>query len=176
MNRLNYKIMIPIFIIVLVIGVFGISYALLSQDVISEKNYHIKIGNFSFEIGDEQNPISLTATYPMADSIGKETTPYTFKLTNSSKIKVDYVLTMEPDELNTLPQNMVKLNLKQGNNTFIDAKTLEEQTLTLASGVMEANESLDFSLRMWLNIDATMDVAGQTFKGKIKVVATQHVE
>lgn len=164
---------IPIFIFVLVL--VGGTYSIFSKDVPALKSYEIIIGKFSFDIGSEANPISLPATYPMVDAAGKRTTPYTFNLKNSSGVKVNYTMELISDTVNTLPDNLIKIYIEQGTNV-VGPKTIEELTRTIYTGTMEAGASQDFSVRLWLHEDATTDVSGKTFKGKIKVTATQVVE
>lgn len=173
MKKVNKKILIRL-IAVLMAGLvtLGISYSLFSENKTTVNQYVISIGNFSFDIGSEANPISLTAAYPMTDTSGKKTTPYTFNITNSSGVKVNYTMELYSDTTNTLTDDLIKIYLIQGSNV-VGPKTLQESTRTIYQGTMNAGATLSFSLRLWLHENATTAVSGKTFKGKIRVTATQ---
>ena len=169
----NQKIVMRIFYLFLICLItLSISYSLFNSEKKTGNNYSIFIGNFSFDIGTEANPISLTATYPMVDAAGIRTTPYTFKITNSSKVKVNYTMELISDTVNTLPDNLIKIYIEQGSN-IVGPKTLQELTRTIYSGTMTAGATQNFAIRLWLHENATTAVSGKSFKGKIKVTATQ---
>lgn len=172
-NKQIIMAIIPLFIFVLIL--VGGTYSIFNKVVPGIKSYEIKIGKFSFEIGTEANPISLPATYPMVNVAGKRTTPYTFTITNSSGVKVNYTMELVSDTVNTLPDSLIKIYIEQDSN-IVGPKTLEELTRTIYTGTMTAGASQDFSIRLWLDENATTEVSGKTFKGKIKVTATQVVE
>ena len=169
----NIMLIIPIFVLILALA--GGTYAIFSKDVTSTKSYEIKIGKFSFDIGSEANPISLPATYPMVDTAGIRTEPYTFTLTNSSGVKVNYIMELVSDTENTLTDDLIKIYIEQDTN-IVGPKTLQELTRTIYQGTMNEGANQEFSLRLWLDENATIEDSGKTFKGKIKVTATQVVE
>lgn len=171
-NKQIIMSIIPLFIFVIIL--VGGTYSIFSKGISGIRSYEIKIGKFSFEIGTEANPISLPATYPMVDVAGKRTTPYTFKLTNSSGAKVNYTMELISDTSNTLPDDLIKIYIEQDSN-IVGPITLQELTRTIYKGNMNAGESQDFSIRLWLDENATTDASGKTFKGKIKVTATQSI-
>ena len=170
MKKIDKTLLIRI-IVVFMAGLvtLGISYSVFTKTKTTVNQYAITVGNFSFDIGSEANPISLTAAYPMTDTVGKTTTPYTFTITNNSSVSVNYTMELYSDTTNTLPNNLVKVYLVQGSNV-VGPKTLEDTTM-LYQGSMNGGASLSFSLRLWLHEDATTDISGKTFKAKIKVNA-----
>lgn len=173
MKKVKKTILIRV-IAVLMAGIvtLGVSYSVFTKTKTTTNQYVISVGNFSFDIGSEANPISLTATYPMTDTSGKKTTPYTFTIKNSSNVKVNYTMELYSDTTNTLTDDLIKIYLVQGSN-IVGPKTLKETTRTIYQGSMNAGATLSFSLRLWLHENATTAVSGKTFKGKIRVTATQ---
>lgn len=165
--------LLPTFLFLLIL--IGGTYSLFSNGITGTKLYEITIGRFNFEIGDEANPIKLTGTYPMVDAAGLRTEPYTFKLTNSSGAKVNYTMELISDTENTLPDNLIKIHIEQ-DDKVVGPMDLETLTRTIYTGTMTGGESHNFSIRLWLDENATTDISGKTFQGKIKVMATQAIK
>ena len=147
------------------------SYAVMTKSLSGERKYSLNIGELNFTIDNEANAISLGSMYPTTDAKGKALTPFTFKLNNKDSSPVSYTIKLVGDSSNTLSTSKVKYYLTQGSN--IKGPVLLSTGTTIYEGVINGKETLDFSLRLWLEINATVDEEGKVFNGHIEVSANQ---
>ena len=170
----TWILIISICLVILV--VIGSSYAAFvwndtgSNQTVSSGNYTIEIENTS------GTTITLANAYPMSDTEGKATTPYKFTIRNSSNIDVEFSLKLINDasKTNTLNTQNIKINLT-GDNT-IDTAILGQLTNSeLDSGILKANSSKSYELRLWIKEDATNDTIGKQYNGKL-TLDTKQVE
>lgn len=98
-----------ILILVSLITLVGSSYALFTKSFKGNKE-SMQIGTLKVDF-TEGNYINMNNAIPMSDSNGKETTPYTFTITNSGTIDAYYTISTEDDESNTLDTNYLKMKI-----------------------------------------------------------------
>ena len=129
--------------------------------------------------------IQLVNAIPTYDSDGKETDPYKFSLINKSRIDLYFSLSLiDAEELisscqttdgsacELLDTKDIRYEVKEGGTSYTG--TLSDSPV-IYHGIIDADETLDCELRIWLNIEAENDVMGKVFLGKLKVFATQQV-
>ncbi len=148
---LKYRIALAGVTIMLVCCMFlGSSYALwkLTNTQTAENSFQTGCFNITFTNGSGSNSISLNKAYPMSDTNGLKTTPYTFTITNACTIKASYKLllnvltvaadsgasnnaTAAPENKKTAGQiadNLVKYNLVKGTTTNTTASLVSSLT------------------------------------------------
>lgn len=176
--RKSKIIAVTLTFLALVVVFIGSSYALLVKSVTGTKNYTMTVGELNFEIQNETGNISLSNAYPMTDYQGQNLDPYTFQLTNTGTGAISYSLKLVQDTSDTtkthLSPDKVKFQILQGVNKF--GPNLLSSVDELYSGVIESGETLNFSLRIWLDLSATIEEEGKVFNAKVVVDATQYFE
>ena len=167
-------------------GGIGLSYAWLMTTLQGEKDVSILVDTIDLELDESASEgIQLVNAIPTYDDDGKEFSPYKFSLTNKSRIDLYFSLSLIDDEelINScqttdgsacelLDAKDIRYEVKVGDSSYTG--TLSDSPV-IYHGVIDASETLDCELRVWLNINAGNDVMGKAFLGKLQVFATQQV-
>ncbi len=135
---------------------------------------------FNLEFTNEKNAINLDNMYPISDEEGKKLTPYSFTITNTCDMLAGYTVNMEMLEGTTLNSKYLDVMV---NNEEIKLLTNYESTDTvitgstesriLAKGTLAYNDSVDYTVRFWMDKDVEdVDSMNKYFASKIVVVAT----
>lgn len=173
-------------LVLLIVLVIGLSYAWLMTTIQGEKEVSILVDTIDLELDESASEgIQLVNAIPIYDDDGKAGAPYKFSLTNKSRIDLYYSLSLIDDEelisncqttdgsaCELLDTKDIRYEIKVGSDTYTG--TLSDSPV-IYHGVIDASETLDCELRVWLNIEAGNDVMGKVFLGKLQVFATQQV-
>ena len=171
-------------IIMVTILVLGVSYAWLSLTLNGTKNNVIKAGTLALTLDDGTSVgISQLAALPISDDKGLELTPYTFSLENTGNIDSEYTIYIDDQATEegetAMPDTMVKLNLAK-NNTSLKTSLLSgigaHPNRVLDSGTIKPGEKFTYNLRLWIDSAAGEEVMGTTYRGMIRVEATQVIQ
>ena len=166
--------------VILLLGI-GVSYSLwnisVSQDTINTATTKC----FNVEITSQKNSISLENAYPISNEKGKKLTPFSFTITNACDIFASYTVSLESLKGTTLSSKFLNAMI---NNEEIKKLSDYEATDTvntgsvenhiLAKGSLGSGDSEDYTLRVWIDYDTTiedLDNETKTFKSKIVVKA-----
>ena len=190
----KYKVMLIAITIVLIGSIFlGTSYSLWQASKTQEGVNEISVGCFNITYtnldsygGNEAGDINLVNAYPISDEAGSALTPYVFKIKNTCTIAANYAINLET--LNTSNFNTDYLKVKFNNvnnvtnNNAVIYGNMEDSSILLTgqstqakqllTGYLSANEEATFSLRVWIDINATTttpNVMGATWNGKVVV-------
>lgn len=198
--KMSYRISLLVVGILLAISTtIGSSYALWTINESQDSTNKVSTGCFTLSytdtLNDESTNINLTNTYPISDENGLKLTPYTVVLKNTCSISATYSLTLTTDSANTLSESVLKTNLKDiTNNVDYSTKLMSELTKTaldenmeteitankgitigntysLASGVLNSGEEVQYELRIWLAESATNDTMSSKFTGVVSNTA-----
>lgn len=136
---------------------------------------------FNVEITSQKNSISLENAYPISNEKGKKLTPFSFTITNTCDIFASYTVSLESLKGTTLSSKFLNAMI---NNEEIKKLSDYEVTDTvndgsieshiLAKGSLGSGDSEDYTLRVWIDYDTTMEDLNnetKTFKSKIIVKA-----
>ena len=173
-------IIIGVFIIVLLL--IGITYAYLRTTLEGQKEYVIRAGTLDLVLG-EGNELTLEKQIPIEDEEGMSLDGFTFSLTNNGNIESDYTIYLDDIALDEgesrIPDSSIRYSLTRNDNV-IGPKDLTSMgsnpNRKVDSGTIGIDETINYTLRIWIDYDATKEEAsGKTFKGKLRVVATQPV-
>jgi len=171
-------------IIMVTILVLGVSYAWLSLTLNGTKNNVIKAGTLALTLDDGTSVgISQLAALPISDDKGLELTPYTFSLENTGNIDSEYTIYIDDQAMEdgetAMPDTMIKLNLAKNNTslkTSLLSGTGEHPNRILDSGTIAPGEKFTYNLRLWIDSAADETVMGTTYRGMIRVEATQVIQ
>ena len=134
---------------------------------------------FDLTISYKENNMSLDQAYPISNSNGIKLTPYTFTVTNTCDITAEYSINLEVLKNSTLASNFIdvmldgNINLLSSYDTTekIDSSSIESRKID--TGILKVGESKDYSLRLWIDYDTTLeDLNNETkiFKAKVNIV------
>ena len=171
-----------IIILVMVVALATFSYSLF---IITDKQTNNNILNstcLSFEIKNEQNEISLQNSFPLLDEEGRKLTPFTFTVKNTCDAYMSYTVSLETLQGSTLANKYVKVMLN--NEAIANLDTLPSNSTYYYDGAIASkilgtyalgsDEEEDFSLRIWMDGDATAneETMNKVFNSKIVIKAT----
>ena len=166
----TWILIVSICLVILV--VIGSSYAAFVWND-TGSNQSVSSGNYTIEIENTSGTtITLANAYPMSDTEGKATTPYKFTIRNSSNIDVEFSLKLVDDGTSTINKEYLKVNLTGGNNIDVAVlKGLPDNELD--AGILEANSSKNYELRLWISNSAPNSTIGGQYSGKLTLDTKQ---
>ncbi len=176
-NKNKIVIIIGIVAIILVIGV---SYAWLKTTVYGQKEYIIKAGNLDLVLDETSNGLMIENELPVEDRVGLASDGATFQVRNNSTSDVCYEIYLDNAELTEgevrVEDKFVKYSLDKGSkigsaNVLASAGTNPNRLID--EGEITAGQTINYKLRLWFNAEEDGDYAGQVFKGKLRIEATQ---
>ena len=158
----------------------GVSYAYYMVTASQTNKNRLASSCISISLTNEKNDITLNNAYPITNSEGKKLTPYQFTITNTCNIFISYNVNLEMLEGTDLSSNYIKtmvnsevpaiLSSLDSASTTIDKST---ESRTLAQGSLGSGDSVDYSLRLWMdeNTPLNSDTQDKSLISKIVVVA-----
>ena len=194
--KIRYKVSLLLIGLMLVGCMFIThSYALwiMTEEQTNENN--VEVGCFSIGYEEQTESINLSNTYPVDDTTGLNSNPYTFTITNTCTINNNYVVTLNTLSTNTLNVSNIKYaiykstenkptvgsKLSRVNN---DLESLSIENLGTSyildtgiltggekeEGIVNGGETVTYNLYLWIDNEATNDVEGQKFEASINII------
>jgi len=169
-------------IVAAIVMLIGLSYAWLQITLRGEKEINIfAAGSLRLVLDDTMtNGINITEAIPITDDEGKTLEEYTFTLENTGKVDSDYTIYLDdldlPTDKTRMQDQFIKYYLvRDGKEIALDllSTTGTNPDRILDSGSIESGEKFTYSLRMWIDQDATNEVMDTVFKGQLRVKAMQ---
>ena len=176
----NTKIAIVVAIVIFIIMLIGIAFAYFSTTLSGSREYVIRVGSLDLNL-TETNQLTLTNTIPTADSTGRSSTGFRFSLTNNASVNTDYTIYLDDVALSSgqtrLSDAYVRYNLTKNSSTSTARDLTAMGTnpnRVVDSGTIAPDATINYTLRLWLDYDATVaQASGKTFKAKLRVAAKQ---
>ncbi|MDD5979995.1 MAG: hypothetical protein PUC23_02665 [bacterium] len=162
LNKRVISLLITIFCILLIVTGASAAYLMSQKGGSSNK---ITAGTLVLSLPTESEGITLNGALPTSNEIGVSgSNNYTFTLKNSGTLKMNYAIylknncsttssvtidseTITPDIC--IPNEYIKVGIKKGTEDY-KIITLDNDEL-LMKGTMDSNETIDFSLKIWLD-------------------------
>ena len=178
----NKKFILIILSIFIVLSLFlGISYAYYIKSINQEESNVVKTKCLNFSLTNEKNDINLGEQYPIPDSDGRKLTPYQFTITNTCDQFISYNVNLESLEATTMDSSAVKVMIN--NEAPVNLGTLDSTSVSidgskdskiLATGSLGSGDSVDYTLRLWMDYGDSPDTSSmnKVFESKIVVTAT----
>ncbi len=161
-NSGSKKTLIIIEIIAVIGTIAGISYAYWISTQTQTGINKVNAGCLNLEMTNEKNDINLAKAYPIEDSDGKKLTPYAFTITNTCNLFASYTVSLEMLEGTDLASKYVKVMVNneeiknlgslETTDTILDNS---KEARILTSGSLGAEDSEDYSIRLWMDGDTT---------------------
>ena len=164
--------------LIILLGI-GFSYSLWNISVSQDTTNLAESKCFDLSISNQENNISLDNAYPISNDKGKSLTPYTFTVTNTCDITTEYSVNLEVLNTSTLSSKFIdvmfegNINLLSSYDTTDKVNTSSIESRKLTTGILKSQESKDYSLRLWIDYDTTLEDLNndiKTFKSKIVVI------
>src|SRR5574344_87823 len=183
-TKYQKRIEIYVSLLIVVLLVMGLSYAYYRLSVTQASQNDISgLTCFNTTLTDKTSAISLTDAYPIPDSEGYTTAPYTFTLTNNCNQYLTITIGIESLTTSTITSDHIKAAVTDEGVTPTTGLLLTSQatgealnggtTYVLYSSTIKANASKSFDLRLWLNEATTAaEASGKIYNGKIVVTST----
>ena len=194
--KLRYKVSLLIISLMLVGCLYVTqSYALWIINAEQTNENEMEVGCFSIGFSEQSESIKLDNTYPVNDTLGLSTNPYTFTITNTCTINNNYVLTLNTLSTNTLDASKIKYALYKSSeekpnvgsklsrinndleNIMVEnlgtSYILDNGVLsggTKVDGVVSGGEEVTYNLYLWIDEIAGNEVEGQSFEASINVI------
>ena len=173
-------IFVGVTVCLLVLLGIGFSYSMWNMSVSQDTSNVIATTSecFNIEITNQSNAINLENAYPISNEKGKKLTPFTFTVKNTCDMFLSYTVSLESLKESTLNSKFIDVMV---NNEAVTRLSEYETTETvnnesveariLAKGSLSKDDSNDYSLRLWIDYDTTMeDLDNETKVLKAKVV------
>ena len=175
------KITLPVLTILsIALILVGTSYAYWRFTYISDKTNIGKSKCLSIELTNQKNEISLTNTYPISDIEGKKLTPYSFTINNTCDTFISYDVNLEMLEGTTMNSKYMAVMINNEHKELLSnlesANTVMSSSVEsrkLVSGSLGVGDSIDYTLRLWIDESVTLsdDAMNKNFTSKVVVTA-----
>lgn len=169
---------ITIAILITVILLMGGAYAWLTYMVSGTTENTVIIGNLELSLEDGK-AIYIENALPVEDEVGLSYDPYHFTLKNDGTIDSEYTIYLDDDNDSIgedevkMKDQFIKYNLVTKGISSGVAILGDMENRKIYSGTLKINESQEFDLRLWMDINATNEAMDTVFAGKIRVEASQ---
>jgi len=175
--------MIGMGVLLLIVLLFGGTYAWLTLQLKGTKVNVLKAGNLSL-ILDDINSIGINQekAVPTLDEVGETFDPYHFTLENLSDIPSEYTIYLDDVDLEEGEERMedeyLRYSLvKDGEKNTNDLTSIgSHPARILDSGTIEGGKKITYDLRLWMDIASGNEAMNKVFRSKIRIVATQNEE
>lgn len=158
----------------------GVSYSMWNMTNTQEKNNVIASSEcFDVTITNQENSINLQNTYPISNEKGRQLTPFSFSITNTCDIFASYTVNLESLKNSTLSSRFLDVMINNEEvkrlNEYEETETVNSgsiESYTLAKGSLGSGDSDDYTLRLWIDYDTTMedlDNEIKIFKSKVVI-------
>ena len=167
-------------VLIVLLGI-GVSYSMWNITTSQDTANTVYTKCFDVSITSQKNSIALENAYPITDEQGKKLTAFSFTITNTCDIFASYTVNLESLKGTTLNSNFLKVMLNNEElkllNSYETTDTVNTGSIEshiLAKGSLGSGDSEDYTLRLWIDYDTTLedlDNEIKTFKSKIVVKA-----
>ena len=154
----------------------GSAYAVFTSVSKSADYNVIKVGTLNIDFGDSTSTINLNGNYPMTDEEGLQLAPYKFTITNTGTLTADYEVFIQDDanmisedncEGNQLNKDYIRYQLDNG--TPANLSSIAGSNYRIATGTLAPEESVTYTLYVWIREGVGNDVLNKHYHGKIVV-------
>ena len=181
----NSKLMIVMSLVI--VFVLMVSFAWMSISRTSTVVNKISAGSLDLvfdetcEAGEECDGIHLEKTVPMSFRQGLTTKAYKFKLINNSASATDYTINMEdfyegvtvPTEGKIVDSKIRYIILEDEETAEASNSKLLSDGRSIKTGTIEGNKTINYTLYVWIDSHAGIEVNNQIFSGRLSISAEQ---
>lgn len=178
------KLSIYVTLLIVVICLFGISFALFKFNASQATQNDITTLNcFEVEYSDVTDTISITNDYPISDAEGLKRTPYTFKIKNKCSQLLSVQIGVETLSTSQIEPTLIKGVITKKGETPTSAKLLSAgipgtplnggTNYILLEDIIYGSQEKKYDLRLWFTESMTKEQgSGKTYQGKVTVISS----
>ncbi|MCI7553914.1 MAG: hypothetical protein MST00_00500 [Tenericutes bacterium] len=182
------KLSIYVTLLIVVICLFGISFALFKFNASQATQNDITTLNcFEVEYSDVTDAITIANDYPISDAEGLKRTPYTFKIKNKCSQLLSVQIGVETLTTSQIQPNLIKGVITNKGETPTSAKLLSNGILgtpvnggtnyILLEDTIYGSQEKEYDLRLWFTESMTKEQgSGKTYQGKVTVISSPKTE
>ena len=182
------KLSIYVTLLIVVICLFGISFALFKFNASQATQNDITTLNcFEIEYSDVTDAITIANDFPISDADGLERSPYTFKIKNKCSQLLNIQIGVETLTTSQIQPNLIKGVITNKGETPTSAKLLSAgipgtpvnggTNYILLEDTILANQEKEYDLRLWFTESMTKEQgSGKTYQGKVTVISSPKTE
>ena len=157
---------IGVSICLLVLLGVGLSYSMWNMSISQDTNNVIATTSECFDVAitSQENAIKLENAYPISDTKGKSLTPFTFTVKNTCDMFASYSVSLESLKESTLSSEFLKVMVNDNEpkilNSLDSTDTVNSGSIesrVLAKGSLSKDSSKDYSVRLWIDYDTTLE-------------------
>ena len=173
-------IFISISLVLIILLGIGVSYSMWNISVSQDSTNMAESKCFDLSITNKENNISLDNAYPISNDKGKSLIPYIFTVTNTCDITAEYSVNLEILKDSTLSSKFIDVMINDNNVRLLaDLNSVDKlnsdsvESRRLGTGYLKSNESVDYTLRLWIDYNTTLEDLNneiKTFKSKIVLI------
>ena len=165
-------------VLVILLGI-GVSYSMWNISISQDTTNMAESKCFDLSISNQENSINLDNAYPISNDKGKSLTPFTFTVTSTCDITAEYNINLEVLNNSTLSSKFIdvmfegNINLLSSYDSTDKVNTSSLESRKLTTGILKSQESKDYSLRLWIDYNTTLEDLNneiKTFKSKIVLI------
>ena len=177
-TRRQNKILIITGVLLCISIITGISYAWWTFTVGQTGTNTVQADCLEIQLNEISGAINLDKARPLLDKDGEKTTPYTFKLTNTCGLEVEYNINLEVLEAeNRIASKNIAVKVDTLAKTILSSNKVVTPTsgvdaYSLYTGRLKPNANVTHEIRLWLDESAGNDSQNKTFNSKV-VISTQ---
>lgn len=182
------KLAIYVTLLIVVICLFGISFALFKFNASQATQNDITTLNcFEVEYSDVTDAITITNDFPISDAEGLKRTPYTFKIKNKCSQLLNVQIGVETLSTSQIQPNLIKGVITKKGETPTSAKLLSAgipgtpvnggTNYILLEDTIYGSQEKEYDLRLWFTESMTKEQgSGKTYQGKVTVISSPKID
>ncbi len=182
------KLSIYVTLLIVVICLFGISFALFKFNASQATQNDITTLNcFEVEYSDVTDAISITNDFPISDADGLERSPYTFKIKNKCSQLLNIQIGVETLTTSQIVPTLIKGVITKKGETPTSAKLLSAgipgtsvnggTNYILLEDTIYGSQEKEYDLRLWFTESMTKEQgSGKTYQGEVTVISSPKTE
>ncbi len=148
------------------------TYAVLFTKKSSNNKNLYKTGNLDvvFDSNSKTN-INIENSLPTSDDIGSKTKPYEFSIkagkNSNNDYKTNYSIRIVPNSKTTISLDKIKIKINDDKPVLLSS--FKDNIISF--GVLNQKDSKYFKIRLWIDINAGIEVENQLFSANIVVTS-----
>lgn len=166
-------------IIVLAIVIFkSVSYSIDNDPTVDNKDLFIETGNMQVVLNVPKDQYVFTDSLKLSvpDSVGMNQEGYTFTLTNTGNIPIDYYeirILDEENEISTLPHNYLRFVINKDRGNYSEVKNLGDVDSIIYQGSeLGVSQNASFNLKLWID-EREVDIYNKELHAALEVTLYQ---
>ncbi len=170
-------------VLLVLVAIIEVSFAYFLVNLNGTKKYVLTVNSLRIYLDESKNVgdiVSGSKNIPVTDKEGKETTPYLFSIVNEENFPVTYTIYLDEDDDSTTPIYGLRYNLTMNEESIDKTEGIEDLgtkgNRVLHSTTIPGNTTYNYTLKIWLGLNAGNDCKGTKYSGHLRIEGEQNGE